>query len=80
MRKVADAVEDLEAAPRYGLVRRNGVAQRNDRILGTPHEQRRNLRSQVQAVVAAHRLAAEVDDGAQGAKERPAVSTSASEA
>src|SRR5207253_219318 len=72
VRIVAHALEDFEPAARDGLVGSDGVAHGNERIPGTPDDERRYLGGQIQPVGGAHRLSAQVDDGAQGAKEGPA--------
>jgi hypothetical protein len=48
--KVARLVEKLQHAPGHPLVRRLGVRHGDDAVPGTPHDQRRHLGRQVQAV------------------------------
>jgi regulator of protease activity HflC (stomatin/prohibitin superfamily) len=69
VRVVAGTGEDLEAAARHPRVRGLPVGQRDHRIPAAPHQQCRDVRSEVELLHRRHALPGRVDDGPQGGKE-----------
>ena len=72
MREVARPLEDRQPAGRHRTVRLMGVFDRDDPVVGAPHQQRRDLVHEVEPVAGADPLATVVHDGAQGVDERAA--------
>ena len=70
VRHVTGVREDLEAAPGHRVVRCRAVTRRDDRVLLTPDDQRRQQARELEAVVGADALAARLDDRADRVQER----------
>ncbi len=72
VRVMTHPFKDHEAAAGDGFVRRDRVAHWNERVSGTPHNQRWKLPGVMQPTEGAQRLSAQVNHVAQAAKERTA--------
>ena len=72
MGKMPRLFEDLQPAVGHGLVRPVGMGDRDDPIVGAPHQQTRDLIHQVEAVSGADALTATIDDTTQSVEERTA--------
>ena len=68
--EVTGTPDDLETAPGDGLVSGVGVLDRDDPVAVPPDDQGGDMGGEVEPVGGAHRLAARVDDGPDGAHER----------